>query len=452
MKPKSSIQNIRDDLVTNVKEYFNDTTVHGFRYVVHGRNRCETIFWITLIITGFLFSGHIIYTSFSAWDETPLQTTIEKVSKPIQEYPFPAVTICDHAQLQLPRRNRWMFLEQILNWIDINEDIDGSSSETSIKTKKDFQLNLLRRTIGNILEKHNFKRFTKSCFSKTKPLEFPCKTILEYLVLNEKKNIDQNIETLYNATLKRWDDKYPACDIKHSNGYNVMKTDLFPIYKSVFQRKHESLQSNVTNLTTTDISNDQICSNTLNCERALIELMSLWERLENRIRFTSICNLGNLLSNTNFLIENWKYYVDKKAGFRVFSSQGSTMLQKSISNIMNELYPNLFVRGLSFNDMLGLLGYNSDIDFASFDSLFYKSLDYNAATSVLRPLYSFANVGGEFKGIPEIQNTKKECSLQLLYKEWINYMYHRQTLSNGTRKGMLIYLEIIYNISNRIIT
>ena len=310
MGPKWSVQNLKDDLVTNVKEYFNDTTVHGFRYVVHGRNRCETIFWATLIITGFLFSGHIIYTSFSAWDETPLQTTIEKVSKPIQEYPFPAVTICDHGQLQLPRRNRWMFLEQILNWIDIEEDVksDGTRSETSIKTKKDFQLTLLRRKIGDMLETHIYKPFGRSCYSKPKSLELsePCKNILEYLVLDDKENIARNIQTLYNETLKRWDDNYPACDVKHSNGYNVMKNDLFPIYKSVFQREHESLKSNVTNLTMTDILNDQVCKNTPNCEKALIELMSLWERLENRMRFTSICNFGNLLSNTNFLMENSK--------------------------------------------------------------------------------------------------------------------------------------------------
>ena len=111
--------NVRDGLVRNIKDYFNDTTVHGFRYVVQGRNKFEKLFWAILIITGFTMSGEIIYSSYSGWHETPLQTTIEKVDAPVQDYPFPAVTICDPGQLQMPRRNRWMYPEQVLNWIDV---------------------------------------------------------------------------------------------------------------------------------------------------------------------------------------------------------------------------------------------------------------------------------------------------------------------------------------------
>ena len=128
-------------LSSNVKEYFNETTVHGFQYVVTGRNRCEKIFWIVLIVTGFILSGTITYNSISSWRETPLQTTIEKVSKPIQHFPFPAVTICNQDQLQMPRRNRWMFVEQVLNWIDISTlNSNKTLSKAARRAENDFQL------------------------------------------------------------------------------------------------------------------------------------------------------------------------------------------------------------------------------------------------------------------------------------------------------------------------
>jgi hypothetical protein len=94
------------------------------------------------------------------------------------------------------------------------------------------------------------------------------------------------------------------------------------------------------------------------------------------------------------------------------------------------------VKDLAFSDMLGLLGYDSNVNFASIDSIFYRALDYEAATSVLRPMYSFTNLDGQFKKILGVKDRKETCNLQLLYKEWINYMYDRQNISDGLGNGM----------------
>ena len=101
-----------------VGSYFRETTVHGFRYVVEGENICEKAFWVTVIIVGFILSGYIIIISFQEWGETPLQTTVDKVSMPIEKLAQPAITVCHPLELQMPRRNRWMYMEKILNWID----------------------------------------------------------------------------------------------------------------------------------------------------------------------------------------------------------------------------------------------------------------------------------------------------------------------------------------------
>ena len=44
------------NLARDIYEYFNETTVHGFHYIVTGRNWVERFFWASLIICGFVLS------------------------------------------------------------------------------------------------------------------------------------------------------------------------------------------------------------------------------------------------------------------------------------------------------------------------------------------------------------------------------------------------------------
>ena len=110
---------------TEIKEgvwtYFSETTVHGFRYVAEGGNICEKLTWVVLILIGFIFGGCLIFQSLRDWDETPLETTIAQVSMPIEKLYQPAITVCNPDELKMPRRNRWMYIERILNWIDVNQ-------------------------------------------------------------------------------------------------------------------------------------------------------------------------------------------------------------------------------------------------------------------------------------------------------------------------------------------
>ena len=104
-----------------ISSYFSETTVHGFRYVVEGGNICEKWSWVVLISIGFIFSGCIIFQSFYEWAVTPLQTTIAQVSMPIEELYQPAITVCNPDELKMPLRNRWMYVEKLLNWIDLDK-------------------------------------------------------------------------------------------------------------------------------------------------------------------------------------------------------------------------------------------------------------------------------------------------------------------------------------------
>ena len=103
-----------------VGSYFSETTVHGFRYIVEGGNKCEKWSWAVLIIASLMLSTYIIHKSFKDWIDTPLQTTIKQVSMPIEELDQPAITVCNPDELQMPLRNRWTYIERILNWIDVD--------------------------------------------------------------------------------------------------------------------------------------------------------------------------------------------------------------------------------------------------------------------------------------------------------------------------------------------
>ena len=106
---------LRRELKKELFGYFTETTVHGFRYIIEGRNRVERAIWGIFIFFGFFYSGMVVYDALQYWETHPVETTIGEVDLPVHELPFPSITLCDTASLEMPRKNRWMFLEQLLN-------------------------------------------------------------------------------------------------------------------------------------------------------------------------------------------------------------------------------------------------------------------------------------------------------------------------------------------------
>ena len=107
----------KDDLVA----YLSETSVHGFRYIVEGRNLVEKVAWFCIVFLGFVFSGWIIIQAFKNWAEYPVETTIDEVGLSVSQLPFPAITVCDTESLKMPPKNRWMFLETLLNSLQLKD-------------------------------------------------------------------------------------------------------------------------------------------------------------------------------------------------------------------------------------------------------------------------------------------------------------------------------------------
>ena len=76
-------------------EYANACTTHGVFYIFEsGRWILERIFWVIVVIIAILFAATLTWWSYQKWEDEPILTTIHTTGLPIQEIPFPAITIC----------------------------------------------------------------------------------------------------------------------------------------------------------------------------------------------------------------------------------------------------------------------------------------------------------------------------------------------------------------------
>ena len=75
----------------NMKFFLETSSIHGLTFISTTRNYWR-LFWILVVILGFIGASVMIYQSFQAWDESPVTTTIETL--PIEKIAFPKVTVC----------------------------------------------------------------------------------------------------------------------------------------------------------------------------------------------------------------------------------------------------------------------------------------------------------------------------------------------------------------------
>ena len=81
-----------------MEQYLEATTVHGFSYLHRRNSAFDRILWIAIIVTGFSLASFIIHDSVMDWEENQTITTLESITRPIQEVQFPTVTVCPNEQ------------------------------------------------------------------------------------------------------------------------------------------------------------------------------------------------------------------------------------------------------------------------------------------------------------------------------------------------------------------
>ena len=60
-----------------VKQYLSETTAHGLRYLVEGRNIFERVVWSIIISSSFTLALFWIHSSFQGAYDSPIITSIE---------------------------------------------------------------------------------------------------------------------------------------------------------------------------------------------------------------------------------------------------------------------------------------------------------------------------------------------------------------------------------------
>jgi hypothetical protein len=59
-KLKSTKKGLTSTLLSTGREYCNNTSIHGYGYWISSSNICERVFWVTIVLIGFSFSGYIV--------------------------------------------------------------------------------------------------------------------------------------------------------------------------------------------------------------------------------------------------------------------------------------------------------------------------------------------------------------------------------------------------------
>ena len=75
----------------SMQNFLETSTVHGLTHISAARKYVR-LFWIIVVIAGFIGAGVLIYQSFEDWIDNPITTTIETL--PMTEITFPKVTVC----------------------------------------------------------------------------------------------------------------------------------------------------------------------------------------------------------------------------------------------------------------------------------------------------------------------------------------------------------------------
>ena len=74
-----------------INTFLETSTIHGLTYISTTRKYAR-LFWIIVVVTGFVGASLLIKESFDSWSESPIKTTVETL--PIAEIRLPKVTVC----------------------------------------------------------------------------------------------------------------------------------------------------------------------------------------------------------------------------------------------------------------------------------------------------------------------------------------------------------------------
>jgi hypothetical protein len=78
------------------KNYFSETSLHGFRYITDAKSsKFKSFFWALVCIISTCLCFILIRSQIRSYYSNRITTTILTTAFPIWEVPFPTVTLCN---------------------------------------------------------------------------------------------------------------------------------------------------------------------------------------------------------------------------------------------------------------------------------------------------------------------------------------------------------------------
>ena len=99
--------------------YFDNTTVHGFKYILIGDTVAERAGWVTAVVLAFAGAFVLIDTYVDEVVNNPITMTLSKI--PVSEVPFPAVTV-DSGQVV----DHFGYVRRALGRVPVDERDEGT--------------------------------------------------------------------------------------------------------------------------------------------------------------------------------------------------------------------------------------------------------------------------------------------------------------------------------------
>ena len=75
-----------------LNEFLETSTIHGLAYISTAPSKLSKVFWMLVVIFGFSTAFYLINDSYTAWEASPIATSIS--THPISELDFPTITVC----------------------------------------------------------------------------------------------------------------------------------------------------------------------------------------------------------------------------------------------------------------------------------------------------------------------------------------------------------------------
>ena len=165
-----------------MKEYLENSTIHGLSYISTTK-KWSKIFWVVIVLHGFLGAIILINSSFQEWNEDPIKTIIETFS--INKIEFPVVTVC-------PPKNTFTLLNYDLMMANSTASFSTEKTnllvQTTVEKMQELEFNVA--TSDHFQYKTRFKAWyfgTEKCFAK-----FPSSSYFLENVTSLKEKLETN--------------------------------------------------------------------------------------------------------------------------------------------------------------------------------------------------------------------------------------------------------------------